>query len=65
MKIKDLNNRDFEIKDIKSFKNHIVEFHTLNGLPDNSLHEENGFFFKVDDKFRKFIFSLPNKENNK
>ena len=61
MKIKDLNNRDFEIKDLTSFILHIKTYHSHG----TSLHEENGFFFKVDDKFRKFIFSLPNKENNK
>ena len=61
MKIKDLNNRDFEIKDLTSFIRHIKTYHSHG----TSLHEENGFFFKVDDKFRKFIFSLPNKENNK
>ena len=61
MKIKDLNNRDFEIKDLPSFIRHIKTYHS-HGI---SLHEENGFFFKVDDKLRKFIFSLPKKENNK
>ena len=61
MKIKDLNNRDFEIKDLTIFIRHIKTYN----IPGTSLHEENGFFFKVDDKFRKFIFSLSNKENNK
>ena len=44
MIVNDIYGNPYEIKDIKSFKNHIVEFHTLNGLPDNSLHEENGFY---------------------
>ena len=59
--LKDLNNRNYCIKDLDKFKKHISEFHGSG----SSIHEENGFFFKVDDKFRKFIFSLPNKENNK
>ena len=46
MKIKDLNNRDFEIKDLTSFISHIKIYHSHG----TSLHEENGFFFKVDDK---------------
>ena len=58
MIVNDIYGNPYEIKDIKSFKNHIVEFHTLNGLPDNSLHEENGFYFTVDDKFRKLVYSL-------
>ena len=41
MKIKDLNNRDFEIKDLASFVHHIKTFHSHG----TSLHEENGFFF--------------------
>ena len=61
MKIKDLNNRDFEIKDLNSFIHHIKTFHSHG----TSLHEENGFFFRVDDKFRKFLFSLQTKEKNK
>ena len=52
----DIYGNPYEIKDIKSFKNHIVEFHTLNGLPDNSLHEENGFYFRVDNKLFNQIF---------
>ena len=41
MKIKDLNNRDFEIKDLTSFIHHIKTYHSHG----TSLHEENGFFF--------------------
>ena len=58
MKIKDLNNRDFEIKDLASFVYHIKTFHSHG----TSLHEENGFFFRVDDKFRKFLYSLQNEK---
>ena len=58
MKIKDLNNRDFEIKDLASFVHHIKTFHSHG----TSLHEENGFFFRVDDKFRKFLYSLQNEK---
>ena len=43
MKIKDLNNRDFEIKDLASFVYHIKTFHS-HGI---SLHEENGFFLEL------------------
>ena len=60
MKIKDLNTRYYEIKDLSRFISHI------NTCPSHgtSLHEENGYFFRVDDKFRTFLFELQNKENN-
>ena len=61
MKIKDLNNRDYEIKDLSRFISHIKTFHSHG----TSLHEENGYFFRVDDKFRKFLFESQNKENKK
>ena len=60
MKIKDLNNRYYKIKDLNNFIHHIKTFHS-NGT---SLHEENGYFFRIDDKFRKYLSKLQNKENN-
>ena len=60
MKIKDLNNRDYEIKDLDGFIYHIKTFHGSG----TSLHEENGYFFRVDDKFRKFLFELQSRKNN-
>ena len=46
--LKDLNNRNYCIKDLDKFKKHISEFHGSG----SSIHEENGFFFIVDQKFR-------------
>ena len=40
--------------DIKKFKEHLDEYH-LNG---SSIHEENGHYFTVDQKFRNKINSL-------
>ena len=40
--LKDLNNRNYCIKDLHKFKKHISEFHGSG----SSIHEENGFFFK-------------------
>ena len=40
--------------DIKKFKKHLDEYH-LNG---SSVHEENGHYFTVDQKFRDKINSL-------
>ena len=51
IKIKDLNNNDYEIQDIKRFLKHIYEFHSSG----STIHEENGYYFLIDDKFRKLI----------
>ena len=45
--------------DIKKFKKHLDEYH-LNG---SSIHEENGHYFTVDQKFRNKINSYMNKNN--
>ena len=44
--------------DIKKFKEHLEEYH-LNG---SSIHEENGHYFTVDQKFRNKINSLYEQE---
>ena len=44
--------------DIKKFKEHLDEYH-LNG---SSIHEENGHYFTVDQKFRNKINSLYEQE---
>ena len=49
LKIKDLNNNYYEVKNIKNFIYHIENFHS-NGT---SIHEEEGLYFKVDDNFRE------------
>ena len=56
-KVKDLNNRIYLIKDIDQFISHINEYHA-NGT---SIHEENGFFFQIDDLFREQINKLSTK----
>jgi len=28
------------------------------GIPDNTIHEENGFYFKIDEKFLKKMNEL-------
>lgn len=57
MIIKDLNGRDFEILNLKEFKYHILKYHTKNGLPDGSIHEEDGYYFRVDNFFFKKLFA--------
>lgn len=57
MIIKDLNGRDFEILNLKEFKHHFIKYHTNNGLPDGSIHEEDGYYFRVDKFFFKELFT--------
>ena len=52
--IKDDSGNDYKVKDIKSFQKHLFEFHAS----AISLHEENGYYFTVNDKFRKMIDNL-------
>ena len=56
-KIKDDNGKLIEI-DIEKFKKHLDEYH-LNG---SSIHEENGHYFTVDQKFRDKINSVYEQE---
>ena len=51
LKIKDNNDNDYIIYDIESFYQHIQDYHQSG----TSLHEENGFYFTVDDAFRSKI----------
>ncbi len=57
IKVKDLNNRIYFIDDIEQFISHINEYHA-HGV---SIHEENGFFFQIDDLFREKIKKLSTK----
>ena len=54
IKIKDNNGNDYIIKDLKSFYQHILDYHASG----TSLHEENGHYFTVDDDFRFKIDTL-------
>ena len=47
-KIQDIYGNDYEIQDLKSFISHIKKYHTIDGKPDNSIHEENVYYFKID-----------------
>ena len=52
--IKDNSGEDFEMKDLKSFHQHILEKHAAG----TSKHYEDGHWFTVDDEFRKMITNL-------
>ena len=59
IKIKDNNGNDYIIKDLKSFYQHILDYHASG----TSLHEENGHYFTVNDDFRSKIENLFQNNN--
>ena len=52
--LKDNNDKTYVVKDKESFHTHILNYHSSG----TSIHEENGYYFTVDDKFRKKIKEL-------
>ena len=54
IKIKDNNGYDYIIKDLKSFYQHILDYHHSG----TSLHEEDGHYFTVNDDFRSKVEKL-------
>tara|TARA_A100000164_G_scaffold376587_1_gene413914 strand:- start:149 stop:331 length:183 start_codon:yes stop_codon:yes gene_type:complete len=58
VKIRYIHGKDYIVCNIDSFIEHIEKFHTVNGIPDNSIHDENGYYFKIDHKFYKILLNL-------
>ena len=56
VKIQDIYGKDYDIPDLESFVSHIKKYHTINGIPDDSVHEENGYYFRVDKSFYDLLF---------
>ncbi len=57
-KIQDIYGKDYRVQDLGLFKKHIKNFHTINGIPDNSIHEEHGYYFKIDQSFYDYLKKL-------
>ena len=58
VKIKDIDCRDYIVEDLDRFIAHLNDFHTVNGKADGSLHEENGYYFKVTQEFLDSIIDM-------
>ena len=43
---------------ILNFQRTYIKYHTLDGKPDGSIHEENGYYFKVDNEFYNKLNNL-------
>ena len=48
--IKDDYGKDFKIKNLDEFKRHLINFHSINGEGDNSLHTEEEKYFIISFK---------------
>jgi len=58
VQIKDDYGKMYTITDVQAFKNHIEKYHSYNGKGDGSLHEENGYWFRVTEVFYTEVMSL-------
>ena len=56
--LKDDYGNDYKVVDFEAFKEHIRLYHSKNGKGDGSIHEENGYWFKVTEKFYDYIMNL-------
>ena len=41
----------YEVKDPQRFFDHLIDYHSNNNAGDHSVHEENGYYFKIDSDF--------------
>ena len=61
--LSDNNSRKYVVKEPQRFYDHLIEYHTTNKIADNSVHEENGFYFTVtEDLFNKVENFVLNKK---
>ena len=61
--LKDNKERYYKVDNFKRFLNHLLEFHTSNGKANNSIHEENGFYFTVTSVMLEKVISFIKKLN--
>ena len=60
----DNSSREYNVKDPRLFYDHLLDYHSKDKMADNSIHEENGFYFTVDKnlfkKVENFVLNLKN-----
>ncbi len=61
LKLKDDLGKPYVVKDLDRFKQHLIDFHSINGKGDNSLHEEHGYWFTVTPEFYELVMRFENK----
>jgi len=57
----DDHGKPYVVKDLDRFKQHLIDFHSRNGIGDNSLHEENGYWFTVTPEFYELVMRFEHK----
>ena len=57
-RIKDNFGRNYLVKDINKFKDHITKYHSHNNNGDGSLHIENGRYFTISKEFYQTLMKL-------
>ena len=59
----DNSSREYIVKDPRRLYNHLIEYHTTNEKADQSVHEENSFYFTVTEELFNKVenFVLNNK----
>ena len=50
--------KEYIVLDLKRFKKHLLDYHSKNGKGDNSLHEENGYWFRITETFYEYVMSI-------
>ena len=50
--------KDYQVSNLEAFKKHLKKNHSKNGKGDGSLHEENGYWFEVNEAFYAYVMSL-------
>ena len=58
VQIEDYYGKKYKIEDLNSFKLHIEKYHSKDGKGDGSLHEENGYWFRVTEEFYDYVMEL-------
>ena len=58
VQIEDDYGKKYKIEDLNSFKRHIKKYHSKDGKGDGSLHEENGYWFRVTEEFYDYVMEL-------
>lgn len=61
LKLIDDYGKPYEVIDVYRLQQHLIDFHSINGKGDNSLHEENGYWFTVTPVFYEFVVQYDSK----
>ena len=56
--IKDDYGKEYKVLDLEAFKRHLRLYHSKNEKGDGSIHEENGYWFKVTEEFYDYVMNL-------